>query len=51
MNCGEFALALWGTASLAVYVGFCIWLARKSKNIPLQRAEEQDDERSQRRHF
>ncbi|WP_369952346.1 hypothetical protein [Ralstonia syzygii] len=51
MTAGQFALALWSLASLAVYLGFCMWLVRKSDRIALERDEEQDDERSQRRHF
>lgn len=51
MTTDELVIALWSIASIAIYIGFCMWLASKSKNIPLERVEEQDDERGQRRHF
>lgn len=48
MTTGQIVMAVSTVASIAIYIGCAIWLVRKAKNIPHERDEEQDDERSQR---
>jgi len=44
----QWVFLVWSIASLAIYIGCGIWLARKAKKLPLVRDEEQADQRSQR---
>ncbi|XHB12878.1 hypothetical protein AB8806_23185 [Ralstonia syzygii subsp. celebesensis] len=41
MTTGQLVMAVSSVASIAIYVGCAICLARKAKNIPLERDEEQ----------
>lgn len=47
MTTGQIVMTVSSVASLAVYVGSAIWLARKAKKLQLERDDEQD-QRSQR---
>lgn len=51
MTHGQLVMVICTVASLAVYVGCCICLARKAKNLPLLRDDDQDDERAQKRRY
>lgn len=48
MTKAQWVMVICSVASLAVYVGCCICLARKATKLPLLRDEPQDDQRSQR---
>lgn len=51
MTSAQLVMVICSVASLAVYAGCCICLARKATKLPLLRVDEQDDERGPRRRF
>lgn len=51
MTADELVMVVCTVVSLAAYAACCIGLSRMATKIPLERDEEQDDERAQKRRY